>query len=191
VLLQDLTLSPFSIFPLCRFVLFDTGFRPARPGLRSATLSNAAANLDADARVHPKNVGGCASDRSEPHNESVASKTKVFGPNIRAGIEKPCQLAGVRINAGEIRSLFSVAQMAGKGEVGYLLSSAMLSRDNMLHMKSEVGIILLVNSAILTTVVSPLANKVFGSVIHYAFGELETHARALSRRSATKSISSI
>ena len=48
--------------------------------------------------------------------------------------------------------------MAGKGEVGYLLSSAMLSRDNMLNMKSEVGIILLVNSAILTTVVSPLAN---------------------------------
>ena len=69
--------------------------------------------------------------------------------------------------------------------------SAMLSRNNMLNMKREVRKILLVNPAIFTTVVSPLANKVFGSVIHYACGTLETHARALSRMSATKSISSI
>src|SRR5262245_4597730 len=81
--------------------------------------------------------------------------------------------------------------MAGKGEVSYFLSSAMLSRDNVFNMECEVGIIFLVDSAILTTVVSPLANKVLGGVIHYAFGELKMHARALSRMSATKSISSM
>ena len=67
----------------------------------------------------------------------------------------------------------------------------MLPCHNVFNVKSEVGVIPLVNTAILTPIVSPLADRALDSVIHYVFGKLETHARALSRMSATKSMSSI
>jgi hypothetical protein len=90
----------FAADSLARLLLFDS------------KLSNAQANLNADARVHPKDVGGRASDRSEPNNESAVLKTKVFVPDIRAGIEKPCQLVGVRVDAGEVRPFFVVTEGA-------------------------------------------------------------------------------
>lgn len=81
--------------------------------------------------------------------------------------------------------------MAGESEIREILKPTMLSRYNMFNMKSEIGIVPLVNSTVLTTIVGSLADEMFGGVIHYAFGELEAHTRALSGRSATKSISSI
>ena len=56
---------------------------------------------------------------------------------------------------------------------------------------SEIGVITLVDSAILTTIFSPLTNKLFSLLIHYEFHGLETYARAFNCRSVTKSISSM
>ncbi len=81
--------------------------------------------------------------------------------------------------------------MASKGQVLGVVSSAMLSGNDVFYMKSKVGVIPLVNSAILTTVFSTLTNAFPGLVVHYEIGEPETRERAFKRISATKSMYSM
>ena len=159
--------------------------------LLSFELSNDPTNLYASGNVHTKDVDGCASDRSQPKNESVILKTKVCTPDVGAGIEESRQFTSVRVDAGKIRSLLVIAEVTSEGEVFQFIRPAMLSGNDMFDVEGEIGVITLVNSAILTTTFSSLANELFSFVIHYAVRELEAHARAFNRRSATKSISSM
>jgi hypothetical protein len=106
-------------------------------------------------------------------------------------IEESCQLAGVGIDARKVWPLFVVAKVTSEREVSRLIKPSMLSGDHVFDMEGEIGVITLVDSTILTTIFSSLANELFGFVIHYEFRELETYARAFNRRSATKSISSM
>jgi len=74
-------------------------------------------------------------------------------------VEERYDLAGNRIDAGQVGSLTQVAAMAGKRQVVGVVAPAMLPRDDMLDVMgdSAVG---LVEAAILTTAGRSLPNMV-------------------------------
>ena len=71
--------------------------------------------------------------------------------------------------------------------MGNRMGSAVLPRYNVLDVKGEIGIELLLNSAIFTAIVRALANESLRLLIHYGL-EPHARARALRRKRATKSM---
>ncbi len=80
--------------------------------------------------------------------------------------------------------------MASEGQVVSVVETAVLPGYDMLDVKSEVGIVTLMDAAIFTLIEGPFADEFPGLGIHYEHGAPETRARALRRMRATKSMCS-
>jgi hypothetical protein len=91
-------------------------------------------------------------------------------------------------NAGEIRSFLVVTEMASKSKVIQVVRTVMLPGDDVFNVKGEVGVIALMDPAILTAISSTLVHECSGLVVHYMFGKVDTSERAFNRIKAMKSI---
>ena len=81
-------------------------------------------------------------------------------------MKKRSNLTAVRIDAREVRPLVCIAEMARKREILHIIPAAMLTRNNMLNMKSQSCATPFLHPAVLAGVVCPLAHKLARRGIH-------------------------
>ena len=112
-------------------------------------------------------------------------------PNVRPWVEKPDQFLRLWINTGEVGTLLTVAEMAGKGQILRLLRATVLPGKNVFDVERPAWLITLVHFAVLAAVSCPCLHKFPGLGVHYGLRESTRRERAFNCISATKSISSM
>ena len=114
--------------------------------------------------IHFEQSGSSPPDRSSA-DDAGAAMPKVIGPFVTSRIEEPDHPLSNRIDAGHVWSFCQVAFRARKGEIFGGLATAMLSRPNMFHMKSQFGKSLW-QMAVFAAITRPAANQFAQSQIH-------------------------
>jgi hypothetical protein len=63
----------------------------------------------------------------------------VVGPDITSRMKQANDIACLRVNAGQIGALVQITLRANQGEVVSIFGAAMLARDDVLDVKTQVG----------------------------------------------------
>jgi hypothetical protein len=114
--------------------------------------------------VDAKQVGGGASD-GRAADEFAALVAEVIRPFMAAGVEQRRELAGQRVEAGDIRAFVDVAVIAGKGKVARDRAAAMLAGDDVIELEGDTAPGLR-KAAIFAAAVGPLAYQPLQGGIH-------------------------
>ena len=103
--------------------------------------------VESDRPVDPR----CLVPGGEPARVFARARHTVIPPDVFrftveiinrfhfARMKQRNDLARLRVNPGQVRALVQVTEVAGEGEVGRVVVSAVLSRDDVLDVESEVG----------------------------------------------------
>ena len=105
--------------------------------------------------IDRKATHGSATCRRVAH-EPRAIPVKMIAPPIVSRVKKRNSRRRVRINAGKVRSLVSVAAKATEAQVVERFEAAMLPGDHVVDWKREERILVLVNPAVFTPTTSSL-----------------------------------
>jgi hypothetical protein len=105
-----------------------------------------------------QHTDGCSANRGRADNinpapdemlfPSMSSRMKQFGYSIR-----------FRINAGEVRTFVQITVDARAREIVDLIAAAVNTRDNMFNVENGEWRVVLMNLAILATIVGPFSNR--------------------------------
>ncbi len=120
--------------------------------------------------VHIENSNARTSDGSQAH-DGWTYCTEVSRPLFLARVEQRHHLVGFGIEAGQIGALEQIAADASQSQIAIIIPSAVLLWDHMLNLEGREGRMLLLESAILTTIVRPITNELPESGIHEACGD--------------------
>ena len=80
-------------------------------------------------------------------------------PILGSRIEEGYNFTGTWINADKVRPFVQVALVTSKSEIGFRRRPAMLPGLNVFDVESVIAVLLLVNAAILATILCPLSNE--------------------------------
>ncbi len=100
---------------------------------------------------HSGATNGCQSQNLE------ILQAKVLAPHVFSRMEEPDGFSCIRVDARQVGTLVKIAARTGKGEIIWGVGTAMLERQNMLHMKRQHGVFL-VHAAIFAARACPLDN---------------------------------
>jgi hypothetical protein len=118
-------------------------------------IERLASQVDAGILIHGKHPHCYPARRG--FSEKVGTPgLKMFVPRLKAGVEERLDSPGLRVDAGQVRALVEVALRTRKGEVALGIGTAVLLRDDVLHLIGEERLVLLVGVAVFATVPGPL-----------------------------------
>lgn len=115
--------------------------------------------------VHLQQRYGCAARRSQPQHVGVLIE-EMIEPRIAAGIEQDYDFPASRINRGQVRTLLEIAVRTGQREVMGIICSTVLSRDDVLYVKTQFGKFLR-HAAVFTTLASSRADELTQLRVHW------------------------
>lgn len=87
-------------------------------------------------------------------------------PDLCAWIEEGAHFVGLRVNTSQIRALVAVAVLAGEGQIGGIVSAAMLFGSDVLYMELRERGMLLKQPAVFAPIVGSLSDELPQSDIH-------------------------
>jgi len=94
------------------------------------------------------------------------------------------------INARKIGAFVSVASVAGQGQVGRMVITAMLAGNDVLNVEPRKGQVLLLEQTIFAAMTGAVPDKVANRGIHQCCGRLARMARAFACKIPIRSIAS-
>lgn len=109
-------------------------------------------------RIHIQHGNGRPPFRCQTHDQR-ASQGKVLSPDLLPWIEQGNETVRLRIKTGDIRSLECIAPVAGERQVGNVVATPMLLRNDVLYDKRGMVNVRLLQAAILATIRGSCANK--------------------------------
>ena len=98
---------------------------------------------------------GCGPSDGCDSDDHRSFEPKVIRPHLPPRMIQPFQFFGVRVNAGEVRPLEQIAELAGEGEIVRLITSPVACGDDVLDVKRSVGLVFLLQVAIFTAIPGP------------------------------------
>lgn len=129
-----------------------------------AELDQKAPQSQPVAGVHPEQGDGSASRRSAA-DDVCSDVREVFFPVISTRMKKWRDLPPEGVNSSQIRALVEVALRTGEREIGEVIRAAVLSGDDVLHMKAKPGE-LLGDVAVFAAIRRALSHAQAGRRIH-------------------------
>jgi hypothetical protein len=119
--------------------------------------------------VHLQQANRSPAYRSASDNDdSVALKVVI--PLVLARMKQPDECAAFRVKRAQIRPLVGIAVVTGQSEVSIVITSAMLTSDDMLDMIGEEGLGLLRYAAVFAAISGTIADKLPEPLIHPSSG---------------------
>src|SRR5262245_33533528 len=116
-------------------------------------------------RVHLQQANRSSAYRSASDNDDSVA-LKVLIPLVLARMKQPDECAAFRVKPAQVRPLVGIAVVTGQSEVSIVVSSAMLTSDDMLDVIGEERLGLLQNAAVFASMTGPVADKLPEPLIH-------------------------
>src|ERR1043166_2385863 len=107
-------------------------------------------------------------------------------PSLATRIEQACKLAAVGINPREVGSLVFIAIVTCERKIFWVVIAAMLPGDDVLDVEAEIGVLILVQAAVLATTLCPGPDQSPRSGIHQRLCWCLRKFRALACRIAMR-----
>jgi hypothetical protein len=117
--------------------------------------------------VHLEQANRCSAYRSASDNDDSVA-LKVLIPLVLARMKQPDKCAAFRVKPAQVRPLVGIAVVTGQSEVSIVVTSAMLTSDDMLDVISEERLGLLRHAAVFAAMTGPVADKLPEPLIHQA-----------------------
>ena len=117
--------------------------------------------------VHLQQANRSSAYRSSSDNDDSVA-LKVLIPLVLARMKQPDECAAFRVKPAQVRALVGIAVETGQSEVSIVVTSAMLTSDDMLDVIGGERLRVLRQAAVFAAMTSPLADKSPERLVHQA-----------------------
>ena len=113
-------------------------------------------------------------------NDNRACEAEMTRPALTARMEKAHHLSGFGIDAGEVWALVLIVVVASQGKVVRVVGATVLLGNHVFHVQAIERLIVLMDQAILATLVCPAPNQFARRGIHQVRSETFKSLRAFA-----------
>jgi hypothetical protein len=154
---------------------------------KDALFNQALAQGNPTGMVDFHNNNRCSTDGCLPGQDGAVPLEMAL-PLLAARVKKENQLSGVRINPANIGTFEIVAPVTCVSQIGRVVTSSVMLRNDMLDMKHSERSEVLSHAAVFAAVSRTIANEAANCAVHQDLELLSSKVRALDCRKATKSM---
>ena len=86
--------------------------------------------------IHVEYAHGSSTDGSKADDRNVDLAEMLF-PTVLTRVKEDNDFTGCRIEASEVRPFVGIATLASECEIGYVITTAVLTGNNMLHVEDR------------------------------------------------------